>query len=127
PGLEPETLLQRVFPPMLATLVDRLPPDDAGWRLELKYDGFRGLAAISRGRAALWSRNALDLAGRFAGVARALAGLAVREAVLDGEIAVLDRKGASRFELLQQGHDAAALFFAFDLLWLDGEDLRGRP
>jgi bifunctional non-homologous end joining protein LigD len=75
----------------------------------------------------VWSRNRLDLAERFATVAAALRGLVVGDAVIDGEIVALDRQGAPRFQLLQRGHDEAAVLVAFDLLWLDGEDLRERP
>jgi bifunctional non-homologous end joining protein LigD len=123
----PERLLERLFPPMLATLATRPPKDEAAWLYELKYDGFRALSAVSGGRVAVWSRNRLDLAERFAGVAAALRRLVVGDAVIDGEIVALDRHGAPRFQLLQKGHDEDAVLVAFDLLWLDGEDLRGRP
>jgi bifunctional non-homologous end joining protein LigD len=123
----PERLLERLFPPMLATLVARPPKDEDAWLYELKYDGFRALSAVSGGRVAIWSRNRLDLAGRFGGVVAALRSLVVGDAVIDGEIVALDRHGAPRFQLLQKGHDEAAVLVAFDLLWLDGEDLRGRP
>jgi bifunctional non-homologous end joining protein LigD len=123
----PERLLERLFPPMLATLVSRVPPPESAWRYELKYDGFRALCALSSGRVAVWSRNRLDLAARFPAVAAALGRLKLGDAVLDGEIVALDRSGAPRFQLLQKGHDEDALLIAFDLLWLDGQDLRGRP
>ena len=122
----PDKLLERVFPPMLATLVDAPPEPEGDWLYEVKYDGYRALAGISRREVALWTRNALDLGARFPAVARALGRLAVGEAVVDGEIVVLDAQGASRFQLLQEGSQDA-LFFAFDLLWLDGQDLRARP
>jgi bifunctional non-homologous end joining protein LigD len=125
----PETLLERVWPPMLASLA-HAPPDDAGaWVIEDKYDGFRALCALSGGRLAMWSRNRLDLASRFPRVAAALSRLVVGEAVLDGEVAALDRKGQPRFQLLQRSgkHAAEEALFAFDLLWLDGQDLRARP
>ena len=124
PRSDPAHLLEKLMPPMLATLVDAPPPGD--WQVELKVDGYRALCAVSNRRVAMWSRNALDLTARFPGVARALTQLVVGDGVLDGEIAVLDPQGVPRFELLQQGHDDAVLF-AFDLLRLDGEDLRGRP
>jgi bifunctional non-homologous end joining protein LigD len=127
PRPAPERLLERLFPPMLATLAARPPKDEAAWLYELKYDGFRALSALSAGRVAVWSRNRLDLAGRFGGVAAALRGLVVGDAVIDGEIVAFDRHGAPRFQLLQKGHDEDAVLVAFDLLWLDGEDLRGRP
>ncbi len=122
---DPERLLERVFPPMLATLVDEPPPDGAAWLCERKYDGFRVLAALSGGRIAMWSRNRLDLAPRFPEVFAALQKIVVGEAVIDGEAVALDGGAASEFQRLQQSGESA--LFAFDLLWLDGEDLRERP
>jgi bifunctional non-homologous end joining protein LigD len=120
----PETLLRRVFPPMLATLTDTPPLGDA-WAYELKYDGFRAVCAIVDGSIAVWSRNELDLAPRFPAVAAALSKLKGPEMVIDGEIVVLDEQGAPRFQLLQQG-DRREILIVFDILWLDGEDLRGK-
>src|SRR5262249_32840034 len=91
-GVTPDKLLERVFPPMLATLVAAPPPDEGSWWLEVKYDGFRALAGLAGGRVALQSRNGLDLSGRFPQVARALAEIAVADAVLDGEICALDAR-----------------------------------
>jgi bifunctional non-homologous end joining protein LigD len=123
----PEQLLRRVFPPMLATLTDKLPEDDRNWIYELKYDGFRGLAALSEdGELALWSRNELDLAPRFPRIAQALQKLKVGEVVLDGEIVAVDAAGVPRFQLLQGGAHKEYIFL-FDVLWLDGQDLRPRP
>jgi bifunctional non-homologous end joining protein LigD len=124
PRPAPEKILEDYFPPMLATLVDEAPPGD--WIKEVKYDGYRALSALSNQRVAMWTRNKLDLASRFPGVARALSQVVVGDAVIDGEVAVLDARGVSRFELIQKGRDDA-LLFAFDLLRLDGEDLRPRP
>lgn len=126
PHPPPDALLRKVLPPMLATLVDAPPAREDEWVYELKYDGYRALAGLSSGRVALWSRNGLDLAPRFPRIVEALASIVVAEAVVDAEIVVLDRQGAPRFELIQQG-SANAVLFAFDLLWLDGEDLRGEP
>jgi bifunctional non-homologous end joining protein LigD len=123
PHPPPLDLLLRVWPPMLATLAraSEVRDDD---RLEVKYDGFRALAAISGGKVSLQSRNGLDLSARFPPVARALAGVTVGEAVLDGEIVAQGEEG-SRFQALQGG--AGVAYVAFDLLWHEGEDLRGRP
>ncbi|HZS41169.1 MAG TPA: non-homologous end-joining DNA ligase, partial [Polyangia bacterium] len=125
PHPDPERLLERVWPPMLATLTDAPPPDERAWLAELKYDGFRALCALSGGRVAMWSRNRLELDARFPEVARALGRVVVGEAVIDGEAVALDAAGVSRFERLQQGGES--VLYAFDLLWLDGEDLRARP
>ena len=118
----PEALLKNVFPPMLASLTEA-PPVGASWTFELKYDGFRGVAAVVEGSVAIRSRNELDLAPRFPAVTAALSKLKLPDVVLDGEIVVLDEQGAPRFQLLQQG-DRRELFVVFDILWLDGEDLR---
>jgi bifunctional non-homologous end joining protein LigD len=127
PHVDPAKLVAAVMPPMLATLVGEPPADDAGWLYELKYDGFRALAGLSAGRVALWSRNALDLAPRFPGVARALREITVAEAVLDGELTGYDARGRPHFELIQQGGEAGIVYHVFDILWLDGEDVRARP
>src|SRR5262249_39158401 len=106
PRVTPDKLLERVFPPMLATLIGAPPPDEASWQLEGKYDGFRAPARLAGRRVPLLSRNGLDLAGRFPDVARALAEITVGDAVLDGEIAARDAGGRTRFELL--GHERGA-------------------
>jgi bifunctional non-homologous end joining protein LigD len=121
---EPIQLLVKVWPPMLATLADASQLGETD-RLEVKYDGFRALAGISGGRVSLQSRNGLDLAARFPSIARALADVTVGEAVVDGEIVALGAEG-SRFQALQGASDHVA-YFAFDLLWHEGEDLRARP
>lgn len=120
---KPEQLLRRLFPPMLATLVDAAPRDEENWTYEMKYDGFRALCAITGGEVAMWSRNELDLASRFPHIAAALSKWKVPEIVIDGEVVALDEKGAPRFQLLQGGVHREKLF-VFDILWLDGKDLR---
>jgi bifunctional non-homologous end joining protein LigD len=122
----PQQLLRKVFPPMLATLVDEPPTDTSKWAYELKYDGFRALVAFSNGNLAIWSRNELDLAPRFPRITEQLAKLEVGEAVIDGEIVATDEQGVPRFQLLQGGAHRETIF-VFDLLWLDGHDLRQRP
>jgi len=127
PHPPPESMLEQYLPPMLATLVDEPPPDEENWIVERKYDGYRALSGLSSGRVAMWTRNGLDLVTRFPAIARSLSQIVVGDAVVDGEIAILDAKGVPRFELIQQGKNDEALLFAFDLLRLDGEDLRERP
>jgi len=117
-----ERLLESLFPPMLATLKKELPPGK--WILELKYDGYRAVAAWVGRELAMWTRNRLDLTSRFPGVAAALQTLAAKQVVVDGEIVALDRKGRPQFSQMGEGHEE---FFAFDLLYLDGHDLRGVP
>lgn len=124
PHPSPIDLLLRVWPPMLATLATE---EDvaASDRLEVKYDGFRALAGLSGGSVSLQSRNGLDLGTRFPDVVAALRPLVVAEAVLDGEI-VAEGDAGSRFQALQDARGRTR-YVAFDLLWLDGEDLRGHP
>jgi len=123
--MTPEALLRRVYPPMLATLTTEPPGDESSWTYELKYDGFRALVAITDGGMAMWSRNELDLAPRFPRIAQAVAKIKAGDVVLDGEIVALDEKGTPRFQLLQQGNREQIYFF--DVLWLDGKDLRSKP
>jgi bifunctional non-homologous end joining protein LigD len=111
---------------MLATLVGEPPPDDRNWAWELKYDGFRAVTAIVGGDLAMWSRNELDLAPRFPRVAQAMAKIKVGEAVFDGEIVAMDEKGVPRFQLLQSGEHPEKIFL-FDVLWLEGQDVRRKP
>ena len=116
--------------PQLATLVGAAP-DGADWVHEIKLDGYRVLARIERGRVRLLTRNRQDWTERFPAVADAAAKLPVKEAFLDGEIVALDRSGVSSFQALQQGAEETGgwslAYVAFDLLFLDGRDLRGEP
>src|ERR1051325_2863483 len=123
--MTPRALLKKVFPPMLATLADAPPRDEENWTYELKYDGFRGVVAIVGGEVAMLSRNELDLAPRFPRTFAALHKIKIHDIVIDGEVVVLDEKGAPRFQLLQQG--GRELFAIFDILWLEGKDLRRLP
>ncbi|HUP63822.1 MAG TPA: DNA ligase D [Thermoanaerobaculia bacterium] len=119
-------LLEKMSPPMKATLVGSIPPGESEWLHELKYDGFRALAAVSGGSCMVWSLNGLDLGPRFPGVVAALAKVE-GPAVLDGEIVAIDEEGVPRFQLLQRSEAADTIFYVFDLLWDRGEDLRGAP
>ncbi|WHZ25753.1 MAG: ATP-dependent DNA ligase clustered with Ku protein, LigD [Nitrospira sp.] len=116
--------------PQLATLVDE-PPKDEGWLYELKYDGYRMLCRISNGAAELFSRNGLEWTAKLADHAKAAAGLRVVDAWLDGEIVALAADGTMSFQALQNAFDGARagrlVYFVFDLLFLDGNDLRGMP
>src|SRR4051794_15257700 len=107
--------------PMLATLSDERDLNDDWW-LERKLDGVRCLGIVQGGAAVLRSRNRLTLA--FPAVADALAPLG--DAIVDGEVVAVGEDGEQLgFQALQR-HGSAALW-AFDLLWLDGDDLRARP
>ncbi len=126
PHPDPQALLKKVWPPMLATLSKPSAVEEGSYVFEVKYDGYRGIAAISGGKLAFISRNGLDLSVRFPDIASALSRIVVGEAVIDGEVIALDDKGISRFQLLMTP-GAEHHYVAFDLLWLDGEDLRSRP
>jgi len=111
---------------MLATLASEPPREDTGWVYEMKYDGFRAVTGLVEGEAAMLSRNELDLSARFPDTFAAVKKIKAKELVVDGEVVVLDEKGAPRFQLLQKG-GGRELLVLFDILWLDGEDLRRRP
>src|SRR6266851_468600 len=116
--------------PQLATLVGAAP-EGSDWVHEIKLDGYRVLARIERGRVRLLTRNRQDWTERFPTVEEAAATLPVKEALLDGEIVALDRSGVSSFQALQQGAEGTGgwslAYVAFDLLFLDGRDLRPQP
>jgi bifunctional non-homologous end joining protein LigD len=124
--LPPEKLLEKVWPPMLALLDEERPAPESEYVYEVKYDGFRALASLSGGKLAVRSRNALDFVARFPFLHKALTQLVVGEAVLDGEIVAVDDAGRSSFQRIGDA-GSAQQFVAFDLLWLEGEDLRGKP
>lgn len=86
--------------PMLATLVQK-PFDKPGWEYEEKYDGYRILACKEGPRVTLLSRNSKDRTQTFSSVAQAVAKFPARTLLLDGEVVAFDRKGISRFQLLQ--------------------------
>ncbi|MFO1340994.1 MAG: DNA ligase D [Burkholderiaceae bacterium] len=122
--------LPATFEPQLATLASAAPAD-AGWLAEAKYDGYRLLARVSRGRAQLFTRNGNDWTDKLGGLARAVADLGLGSAWLDGEIAVLDEHGVPDFNRLQNAIDKAAndeiVYYLFDLPFLGGRDLRRVP
>ncbi len=100
------------------------------WRHELKYDGYRILAAVAGGRAKLYSRNKLDWTPRFKPIAAALGHLDVESALLDGEVVVFDDKGKSSFSALQESLSESRddkVYVVFDILELDGQDLKRKP
>ena len=114
--------------PMLATLVDE-PFDREGWSFEVKWDGFRSIAEVKGGKVRLLSRNAKSQNARFPSVAKALSGLPV-DAVLDGEVVAVDEKGRPDFQALQnsmRAGDGRILYYVFDILQVDGRDLRPLP
>jgi len=122
--------------PMLATSVDD-PFDDPEWLYEIKWDGYRAIAFISKGKVRLVSRNQNDLTAQYSELHSIPSFIKAATAILDGEIAALDDAGRSSFSLMQQRTgirqggrrvasrgDIQVLYYVFDLLYLDGYDLR---
>ena len=117
-------MLPRVHP--IAPIRRPEPFGDPAWLFDLKYDGFRGLCYLQQGRAHLISRNGNPM-HRFAGLSdRIAASLDVGDAILDGEVIAADETGRPQFyDLLR--HTRAPAYVAFDLIWLNGADLRPLP
>jgi bifunctional non-homologous end joining protein LigD len=114
--------------PMLATPVTE-PFDHPEWIFEMKWDGYRAVAEVRDGEVALYSRNLLLLNRKFAPVVEALKGCRF-EAVLDGEIVVVDERGHPAFQLLQHYRESGSghlLYYVFDLLHFQGHDLTRLP
>lgn len=125
--------------PMQADLRTQ-PFNDPRWRFEPKLDGMRVLASLRDGEVRLVSRRGLDAAQRFPGVARSLGRQPASTLVLDGEVVALDERGAPSFERLQERMHLTGsteitlaetrvpvIYYVFDLLYLDGLDLRHVP
>src|SRR6185437_9107015 len=116
--------------PCLATLSEKAPNSD-NWIHEIKFDGYRLQAHIDNGDVKLLTRKGLDWIDKFGATAAALAKLPVDNALIDGELVVEAPDGVSSFSLLQQtlkaGDDERMIFYVFDLMYLDDEDLRSRP
>ena len=124
--LRPEQSVPR-FDPCLPRPASE-PPAGPGWIHEIKHDGFR-ILAHRRGRAVrLFSRNGYNFADRFPLIAEAVEALPVRSCVLDGEAIVCGDGGLAVFELIRSHRsNAAAVLCAFDLLEVNGEDIRREP
>src|SRR5262249_27246000 len=108
-------VLPRIKPMSLRLVRDAF--DDPAFLFELKHDGFRAVCYIENGECRLVSRNMRNL--RFETLQKTFAKLPVKEAVLDGEIICLNQHGVSRFNALLE-RNKEPVFYAFDLLWLDG-------
>ncbi|CUJ24431.1 DNA ligase D [Achromobacter aegrifaciens] len=117
--------------PQLATLVDGVPRGADDWSYEMKFDGYRILARLDGGSAKLYTRNGHDWTARIPRLAQELAALEIANAWIDGEIVVLTREGVPSFQALQNAFDAAStadiVFYAFDLPYVAGRDLRDEP
>lgn len=118
----------KVVAPMLATLVDK-PFHESGWTYEIKWDGYRALGLVHDGEVNLLSRNSKSFNDKFYPVHAALKEWKF-DAVVDGEIVVLDDRGHSNFGSLQNWRseaDGYLIYYVFDLLWLNGTDLTHLP
>jgi bifunctional non-homologous end joining protein LigD len=115
--------------PMKAKLVGSMPSGD--WIYEIKFDGYRALALRGGSETRLLSRNQKDLGSKFPEVMGSIAALDIQDAIIDGEIVALDEEGRLSFQLLQafdMGQERPPIvFYAFDLLRLNGKDLRNLP
>ncbi|QDM40623.1 non-homologous end-joining DNA ligase [Altererythrobacter sp. TH136] len=125
----PTPAVLRFVEPLLPTLADT-PPERDGWIHEIKYDGYRTQIHIAEGVVRAYTRNAHDWTERYHPLVHAAECLPCASAILDGEVIVQDAKGRSDFASLratiaQRPHEL--VFMAFDLLHLDGRDLRNQP
>ncbi len=114
--------------PMLATLVNA-PFDDPNWQYEVKWDGYRAFAFINKGKVDLLSRNNKVFNEKFYPIHKLLEQWKIN-AVLDGEILVLNEKGISNFSYLQNWRseaDGELVYYVFDLLWYEGKNLMELP
>ncbi len=117
----------RFVVPMAALLVDRLP-SGGEWLYEAKFDGYRALAMKDGAKVRLVSRKGNDLTADYPVVRAAVASLPARSALIDGEIVAFDESGRPSFQQLQHRSRGTAIrYFAFDLLELNGTDLKSQP
>ncbi|HEY2388456.1 MAG TPA: non-homologous end-joining DNA ligase [Candidatus Binatia bacterium] len=126
----PRTRAHRRLPATVELQLARLtkaPPAGDAWLHELKYDGYRILCRIEDGRARLVSRSGKDWTAHFPEVRDAALALPLRAALLDGEVAVVEKDGRTSFQSLQKAFSGEGrerlVYFVFDLLHLDGDDL----
>ena len=116
----------RFIEPQLASPVDH-PPEGKHWIHEIKHDGYRSQVVIERGQVRVFSRNGHDWSERYPSIVRAASNLRCKSAIIDGEAIVQNGDGASDFEALRSAmrwKPQSIILYAFDLLHLDGKDLR---
>lgn len=124
----PSKPMPHYIQPMLATLTKE-PFDHPDWVFEMKWDGYRAIAEIRNGKVALYSRNQISFDKKFTPVFDALRAFRL-EAILDGEIVVVDDRGYPDFQKLQdyqKSRTGHLVYYVFDLLYLQGRDLTGLP
>lgn len=122
------TKLSHYYKPMLASPGGD-PFDDKDWLFEIKWDGYRAIAECHGEKIKLYSRNGISFNEKYERIVTALTQLK-HEAVLDGEIVVLDKRGHASFQQLQQYEDdpgGRLVYYVFDLLFLDRKDIRHLP
>ena len=122
----PKSAMPKAIKPMLATLVDE-PFDNDEWQYEVKWDGYRALATLNKGKVELLSRNNKSFNDRFYPIYKILQSWKIN-AVIDGELLVLNEKGISNFGTLQNWRseaDGELVFYVFDILWYEGKNLTG--
>ena len=126
----PKKTLPDFVPPMMAESA-KAPFDSPDWIFEIKLDGYRAITMFdAAGKPHLWSRNGLPLEAKFPAVANAVSKLKLRSTILDGEVVAVDEHGIPRFQLLQRFQKqptAPTVYYVFDVLWQNGEDLTGKP
>lgn len=129
PGARPSPMMERISP-QLATLVEKMP-QGRQWSFEVKWNGIRSLCFLQDGRLELVSRNGRALTGQFPQITSSVKKIHATEAILDGEIVIFDEQGRTNFQALQPHLRTSAIvptgeavLILFDLLYLDGYDLR---
>jgi bifunctional non-homologous end joining protein LigD len=121
------TLPAGFIPPYLPTKTDKLP-SGSQWLHEIKHDGFRIIARKDGPRVRLYSRPGNDLTHRFPLIVETLARLRARSCIIDGEAVACDDSGVASFELVRHQRANGSIFlYAFDLIELNGDDLRRDP
>ncbi|QDZ11597.1 DNA ligase D [Devosia ginsengisoli] len=115
-------------PPQLATLVTDIP-EESGWLFEMKYDGYRCLAAISGEQVRLYTRTGKDWTEQFKTIVPPLSRVTAGTALIDGELCAFDSKGRTDFSTLKDhlSNGGSLTYFAFDLIEQDGEELAKLP
>ena len=122
--------LPKAIDVQLATLADQ-PPDGKEWLHELKFDGYRLIARLAENKVQLLTRNHLDWTHRYGSIGQALEQLDVGSAILDGEVVVQLESGVTSFQALQNALQNKPgdqlVYYVFDLLYLNGRDIRSQP
>ena len=116
----------RFIPPALAAL-RASPPAGERWQYELKFDGYRALLHKAGGAATMFGKNGGDLTRRFPSIVTAVLALPVRSCIIDGELIAAGAQGQPDFLALLHGRHVPVCVYAFDLLELQGRDLRELP